>query len=297
MTGAKVNIFLGSPGSAEMLFAVPRKLAAKYSAAWHRELVVENVGALYLQDCPKEAVKYLVEWMSAGGKQSTAKGSIPYPDNNLINLLCLNKLATYLEVIPLKEETLKSIDSFTRHQNMNLMLLDQVSKTAYWTPESLPIVRTNIKKLIGGRIEETWSAEVEEHPGRFKGALSLLEILGQEVTQEKKVRHKADVSYKKTADAALTTIGKTLANGPVGKGTGARHEGPNSMKESNKVGSGMMNGAGAKSKSMPRASTNATTGAIGQSSKAVKASIVCFNCGQTGYVHHLLLVLLLLTDT
>lgn len=284
MTGAKVNVFIGKPGNAELLFTVWQKLATNFAVTWQRQLIEKHAGALYLPDSPKAPIKYIVEWMSAGGMQSTAKGCIPYPKDNLINLLCLNRLATYLEVDQLKKETLESIDLFTQYQRVDLKLLDQLSKTAHWTSESRPVVRTNVKKLIGGRIEQTWSAEAEEYPGRFKGALSLLGILGKEVAQEKEARRQAKVSHAKPTGVGLPGARKTPPKRRVANDKGPQNGGPNASKDANKVTTGVKDEAGSQPAPMPRVSVNATGGTMGQSSKVAKASPVCFNCGQVGYI-------------
>jgi len=61
--------------------------------------------------------------MVDGGMNSTVKGAIPYSKNDFADLVCLNRL---LAIHSLKERALQSIDSYTRHHSMSLMVMQRV---------------------------------------------------------------------------------------------------------------------------------------------------------------------------
>ena len=282
MTGKKVNLFLGKAPNAGLLFSVPQKLVAKYSPTWHHQLVVEHAPVLYLTDISKEPVKYVIEWMVAGGTNSTAKGAVPYPKDDLLNLICLNKLATYLEVGPLKEQTLKSIELYTCHQPLTLMQLDRVFKRTDMSPEIGATIKASVKKWLRGPMKQTWSKETEEHPGAFKAALSVLADVSKEVVQAQKARCKAKIpdgkrkhTTGKATKVVLDNTGKISANANLAEGNGSQHGGPNASKkpiELTRAGE-----AGRQPSSMPLDSARA----IGDNAKA---SIKCFNCGAAEWV-------------
>ena len=286
MTSAKVNVYLGGAPNAELLFAVPRALISKFSPTWNDQLTAAPARALYLpRSFSKEPIKFVIEWMAAGNSYSTAKGAVKYPKDNLVNLVCLNQLATHLGVDGLKQETLKSIDLYTQRQRMDLTTIDRLFKKPDVSSEALAIIKTNTKKLIRGPKKQTWSEEAEEYPGRFPAGLSFLAALGKEVAEENEARRKARLSGGKRQHAPKqptatrsATEGKILADTPAANGKGPRNGGPSTFKGPNRVTRGRKNDTGSQVASS--APANATGETAAQKPKAAKMNVVCFNCGQ-----------------
>ena len=102
MNGKKINIFTGEPPNASFLFSVPINLVTYFSQTWRNEVVEKKAKVLYVY-AHKDAIKLVIEWMATGGADSTNGGSIPYPANDVLKLLCLNKLVAYLEITPLMD--------------------------------------------------------------------------------------------------------------------------------------------------------------------------------------------------
>lgn len=283
MTGQKVNLFV----KRELVFQLPRKLLEHYSPTWKYELAQRQLPVLYITSYHKDAIKYVTQWMTAGGMDSTVKGAIPYPKDNFPDLVCLNKLAAELGIRPLGERTLQSIDSYTRHRPMPLMVMQRVVSMAGIPAETQAMIINNLKKWIGSRADGEWTKQGEQHPEAFKGALALLAVVRKDVAQDQEARRKARMSREKhqpiqgkPTDVVGATGGKTPAKTPVAKGKGPRKDGPDPSKKPNKLARGGKNDSGAKPASIPLDLANAANDIVVQNSKAAKASIVCFNCGQ-----------------
>ena len=286
MTGPKVNIYLGEAPNGKLLFSAPRQLLSKFSPTWEDQLTAEPTRALYVPGTfAKEPVKFIVEWMAAGDTYSTAKGAVPYPKGDLINLLCLHKLAAHLGVGRLQEETTQSIDWYTRSQNMCLKTIDKVSRKSDVLPVALAIIKTNLKKIVRGPMNQAWSEEAKAHPGSFQSGLSFLASLGKEAVQEKEAQRKERTSHEKHRNtigkppaAPSASKGKATANVSAGNGKGLQNPGRRKFKGSKKVAEGTKNNAG----TLPASPTpiNNSGKAATESPRAAKVSTVCFNCGQ-----------------
>ena len=214
--------------------------------------------------------------MAAGNTFSTANGAVPYPKGDLVNLICLNRLATLLEVDKLKEETLESIGRLMRNQTLDLKTIHRIARKPDVSPEVLTILNTSLKRTIRGSKNLLWSEDAEGHPGHFQAGLNLLAVLGKEIAQENESRRNAKTSRADTRGA---------------NGKGPQNGRSNTSKTSNQVARGARKNAG--SQPAPRDSANATGatgGTISQNTGAAKANIVCWNCGQPEYVILLLLV-------
>ncbi len=283
MTGQKVNLFVKK----ELVFQLPRKLLEHWSPTWKYQLVQQQLPVLYMTGYHKDAIKYVTQWMVAGGMDSTVKCAIPYPKDDFADLVCLNRLAADLGIRPLRERTLQSIDTYTRHHPMPLMVMQQVVSMAGIPIETRAMIIGNLKKWIGSRADGEWVKQGEQHPQAFEGAMSLLAVVRKEVAQAEEARRKARLSREqrqstkaKSTDTVAPTGGKTSAKAPVAKGKGPRKEGPSPSNKPNKLAYAGKNNMGAKPASKPFDSADATNGIPAQDAKAAKASVACFNCGQ-----------------
>ena len=247
----------------------------------------ERVPMLYVPETHKATLTYVVQWMIEGGKDSTMNGAVPYPKDDLINLVCLNKLATYLDIDQLRDRTLNSIDLFTRHQPMTLECVDRLSKTSSLMPDARKIVMANLKKLVAGPANHTWEKKIAEHPDEYTAGQQLLSGLRKVVEEEKAGQRKLrfqdekrlpDIS-KPTA-ATLATKGTMLTNAPVGKDKGPRDVGPNAPRQSNKLAQAEKSGLGSPTATTRLGTAKVTNGIAEQRFKAHKAKVGCFNCGQ-----------------
>ena len=280
---------------------MPRALISKFSPTWRDQLEAEPARALYLpESCSKQPIKFIIEWMAAGNTYSTAKGAVKYPKGDLVNLVCLNQLATHLGINALQEETLKSIDLFTQRQRMDLTTIDRLAKKPDVSSEALAIIKTNTKKLIRSPKKQTWSEEAEAHPGCFPAGLSFLAALGKEVAEENEARLKAGLSGgkrqhapKQPTAAKLAAEGKILGKTPATNGKGPRHGGSSTVKGRHRVTRGCKNDTRSQIVSSASAKVGGETAA--QIPKAAKANVICWNCGQPEYVPLLLFARSLLT--
>lgn len=283
MTGQKVNLFVKK----ELLFQLPRKLLEHYSLTWKYQLGEQQLPVLYMNNYHKDAIKYVTQWMVAGGKDSSVKGAIPYPKDDSPDLVCLNKLAAELGIRPLQERTFESIDNYTRHHPMPLMVMERVVSMAGIPVETRDMISTNLKKWIGSRADGEWVKQGEQHPQAFEGAMSLLAVVRKEVAQAEEARRKARLSREhrqsikaKSTNNVAPTGGNTSATVRVAKGKGPRKEGRSASKKPNNLAYSGKNNIEAKPASKPLDSADATKGMRARNAKATKASAYCFNCGQ-----------------
>lgn len=270
----------------ELVFQLPRKLLEHYSPTWKYQLEQGRQQVLYINNYHKDAIKYITQWMTAGGLDSTVKGAIPYP-NDFADLVCLNKLAAELGIHRLQERTLQSIDSYTCRHPLPMMLMQRVVLMRGIPTETRGTIITNLKKWIGSSVDGEWIKEGEQHPEALKGASALVVVVREEVAQDEEARRKVRLSREKrqaikgkSADAVLATGGKTPAKAPVILGKGPRNGGPSPPQKPKKLANAVKNHNGARAAPTPIDSAIVTNGTVAQSYKAAKASIVCFNCGQ-----------------
>ena len=79
-----------------------------YSAGFERLLHVRKQPLIQMKNTPRETLKFVLEWIITGGYDSNRKGAIPYP-TDIVDLICLHKVATNLDIGPLIERTTQSI--------------------------------------------------------------------------------------------------------------------------------------------------------------------------------------------
>lgn len=104
----------------------------------------------------KDAIKLIIEWMLAGGVDSNAKGAIPYPNFDLLKLLSLNKLVTFLEIDFLKNRTLNRIDSITRNQPLSFRQMMQLLSVADIPSETHAVLERNLPRWVAALNGDEW---------------------------------------------------------------------------------------------------------------------------------------------
>lgn len=94
--------------------------------------------------------------MLAGGVDSKAKGSIPYPNDNPLKLLCLNKLATFLQIDSLENRTLKRIDNITRSQRLSFEQMSRLFSVASIPSETQIVLERNSSRWVAALTSDEW---------------------------------------------------------------------------------------------------------------------------------------------
>ena len=223
-TGKRVNVFRRLP-YIELLFSVPVNLVKYFSAEWKRQLDEQNAKALYL-NANKNTIRFIIEWMAAGGRDSTADGAIRYPQDCALNILALNKLAYCLRVISLYERTLSDFDHLTRRPLNKIMDVAVILTSDNVPPETSAVFQHNVKSWILAVDDTAWQAIFQKanSQGRQRNALIAVAQLradskksqavkprklhrknykGRHATEAKEVKHTEQAS----SDLIITSAG------------------------------------------------------------------------------------------
>ncbi len=273
MTGEKVSLFVNK----ELVFRLPRKLLGHYSGTWKQQLDVEHLPVLCMSDHHKDAIKYVAQWMTAGGSDSTLKGAIPYPKDGLQNLVCLNRLAADLGIGPLKKRTLQSIDNYTRRHCLTLMLIQRVFQIKGTPTETKTTIVSNLKKWVGSRLDREWIKQGEEHPEAFRTALPILADMRKEVEQACAARVAKQSYHPKTGKPEILALPK--AGKPNAGAKNLAKQGLSTKAKANKSDDSMKN-SGPQPASIPIEAPMPDSKPLKKSTKATKAGAACSNCGQ-----------------
>lgn len=159
LKGRQISISIGKPPNAELLFSAPAKLLMKFSTKWHHELTDNNVRILYVS-AHKEAVKFVIEWMAAGGTDN-ARGSVSYPKDDLLKILCLNKLAVHLEISALVNRTLREIKVLSQHGSMTSDQIARAFVIAQPMSQARFILEQNLTKWMATFGAKEWETKCE----------------------------------------------------------------------------------------------------------------------------------------
>lgn len=110
----------------------------------------------------KDAVKLIVEWMLAGGADSNAKGSIPYPNNDPLKLLSLNKLVAFLKIDSLENRTLKRINGITRNEPLSFEQMIRLFSVASIPFETHNVLQRNLARWVGALSSDEWKKKYSQ---------------------------------------------------------------------------------------------------------------------------------------
>lgn len=209
--GERINIFIGERPNAELLFSAPAKLLKKFSGKWNHELTDKNTKTLYVF-AHKEAVKFVIEWMAGGGRDN-AKGVIPYPKNDLLKLLCLNKLVVYLEIPNLKDRTLRDTEALTKYGSVSSNQIARAFAIAQPLSQARAILEKNLTKWVASFNKKDWEAKCQLACN--KAALGILTNLrstamiaraGQKTQNRGAKKNDQDPNHPKRAKKAVTPV-------------------------------------------------------------------------------------------
>lgn len=158
----------------------------------------------------KDPVKLIIEWMLAGGVDSKAKGSIPYPHDNPLKLLCLNKLVAFLKINSLENRTLKRIDNITRNQPLGFEQMIRLFSVASIPSETHHVLQRNLSRWVGALSSDEWKKKCSQAStiSEQKTALIILCKLRLAV-EENRDKRKSLKSSASRANGQRQTVKKT----------------------------------------------------------------------------------------
>lgn len=104
----------------------------------------------------KDPIKLVIEWMLAGGVDSHANGSIPYPYHDPLKLLCLNKLVAFLKIESLEIRTLKRIDGITRNQPQTFEQMIRLFSVASIPSQTHNVLQRNLSRWVAALSNDEW---------------------------------------------------------------------------------------------------------------------------------------------
>lgn len=121
--------------------------------------------------------------MVAGGSDSKGRGAVPYPDDNLINLILLSKLVYRLQIAELMLRTLKCINCHTQQRPKHLYQMVPGLSIRDVPSQVRFVVGHNLRQWIGTFNVYTWKKAFQEAEGRTdnKDALAILAGMRTEV--------------------------------------------------------------------------------------------------------------------
>ena len=219
----------------------------------------ERVSSLQVYDTHKDALKYVIQWMVAGGKDSTVSNAIQYPKDHLVNLVCLNRLTSQLGVGLLNDRTWKSIEHLLRYNPISLVDLQKIAPLPMIPGRMRCILREGLKKSVGTPHERLWYKQGTAQPELYQDALHVLSQVLDKIECEKEARRQALRAVQVTKQSTPSV------NGHAKKPTMSMNGHPGARGE--KVGS------------RSEWKYNEPKTPIGQTKRSAKP-IFCFNCGQ-----------------
>lgn len=157
------------------------------------ELADTAIKSTYVQ-AHKTAVKFIVQWMMAGGRDIQRKESVAYPEGDIINLLCLNELASYLEIDALLNRTLRSIEKVMNTQTMTSDQMARAFAVASKSSAARNILEQKLKRWIATYSDSQWKKKCQQAIN--KSALPVLSQLRSATKNNREYQKKLTRSQK-----------------------------------------------------------------------------------------------------
>ena len=157
--------------------------------------------------------------MLAGGVDSNANGSIPYPNNDLHKLLSLNQLVAFLKIDSLENRTFRRIDGITRNEPQSFEQMTRLFSVAGIPSQTHKLLKRNLWRWVAALSDDEWKksySQASTHSDQ-KSALIILSKLrfAVEEKREMPIALKTSKAYRRsrsTKEAATWTRNETRGN-------------------------------------------------------------------------------------
>lgn len=167
----------------------------------------------------KDAIKLIIGWMLAGGVDSNRNGSIPYPQNDVLKLLSLNKLVAFLKIDSLENRTLRRIDSITRYQPLSFEQMTRLFSVASIPSETYNVLQRNLSRWVAALSSDEWEKKYSQASTQSDQKPALI-ILGKlrlavEEKRERLISLETSKAYRRRRTgkkAATLTRNETTGN-------------------------------------------------------------------------------------
>lgn len=123
--------------------------------------------------------------MVAGGVDSKGRGAVPYPVDNLIQLVLLSKLVYRLQIAELMLRTLRCINWHTQQRLKDLYQVIPILSIHDVPSQVRFVVGHNLRRWIGTFNVYTWKKTFQEAEGRTENKFALDILAGMRIDVEK----------------------------------------------------------------------------------------------------------------